>query len=105
MIPAAIDDDSTGVSGGWYRAPGWRASEHASEGAARRKRLLPAAIDDDSTGSISLFDRMIERSAKRDHAPELFGVTEPGAGLGGQPWPRYLAAELAARALVLLSSL
>jgi hypothetical protein len=32
VIPAAVDDESTGVSSGWYRAPGWRASEHASEG-------------------------------------------------------------------------
>jgi hypothetical protein len=40
LRPAAVDDDFTGVSGGWYRAPGWRASEHASEGAARRKRLF-----------------------------------------------------------------
>jgi hypothetical protein len=45
VIPAAVDDDSTGVSGGWYRAPGWRASEHASEGAARRRRLLPTEAD------------------------------------------------------------
>jgi hypothetical protein len=45
MIPAAIDGHSTGVSGGWYRVRGWRASEHASEGAARRKRLLPTAAD------------------------------------------------------------
>jgi DNA-binding response OmpR family regulator len=45
VIPAAVDDDSTGVSGGWYRAPAWRASEHASEGAARRMRLLPTEAD------------------------------------------------------------
>jgi hypothetical protein len=46
LIPAAVDDHSTGVSGGWYRAPGgWRASEHASEGTARRKRLLPTEAD------------------------------------------------------------
>jgi hypothetical protein len=45
LIPAAVDHDSTGVSGGWYRAPGWRASEHASEGAARRRRLLPTEAD------------------------------------------------------------
>jgi hypothetical protein len=39
VIPAAVDDDSTGVSGGWYRAPGWQASEHASEGAAPNETL------------------------------------------------------------------
>jgi hypothetical protein len=44
-MPAAVDDDPTGVSGGWYRAPGWRASEHASEGAARRRRLLSPEAD------------------------------------------------------------
>jgi hypothetical protein len=45
LIPAAGDDDSTGVSSGWYRAPGRRASEHASEGAARRKRFIPTEAD------------------------------------------------------------
>jgi hypothetical protein len=35
IIPAAVDDDSTGVSGGWYRAPGWRARARERAGAER----------------------------------------------------------------------
>jgi hypothetical protein len=35
MIPAATDVDFSNVSSGWYCAPGWPASEHASEGNER----------------------------------------------------------------------
>jgi hypothetical protein len=44
-VPAAVEDDPTGVSGGWYRAPAWRASGHTGEGAARRTGVIPSGAD------------------------------------------------------------